>query len=54
MQSICKTAGLSSEASGITFSLPIDDVIAKLEEGVLRISIPKKEKIETSKRIMIE
>ncbi len=27
MQSICKTAGLSSEASGITFSLPIDDVI---------------------------
>ena len=31
-----------------------ENVIAKLEEGVLRISIPKKEKIETSKRIMIE
>ena len=31
-----------------------ENVIAKLEEGVLRISIPKKEKIETSKCIMIE
>lgn len=31
-----------------------EGVIAKLEEGVLSITIPKKERIDTSKRIMIE
>ena len=31
-----------------------EGVIAKLDEGVLSITIPKKERIDTSKRIMIE
>ena len=31
-----------------------DDIKAKLEEGILHITVPKKEKIETTKRIEIE
>ena len=31
-----------------------DDIKAKLEEGILHIAIPKKEQVETTKRIEIE
>jgi HSP20 family protein len=31
-----------------------ENIQAKLEEGVLTIKVPKKEQVDTSKRIMIE
>lgn len=35
MKEICKKAGLTSEGKGLTFSLPVDDVMGIIHLGIL-------------------